>query len=106
MDGLISSGPSTVQSSLIMGILASVAVLLRLLAKTQTKVGFAADDYWIAISLAIYWAYAGVMVWSIFAGGGGLDMHNFIQGNYPGIRLYLQVQYLLIVKCCKTQYSP
>lgn len=89
--GAESSGSSTVYSVLAMGILASLAIVLRYLAKIETKVGLAADDYWIAVSLATYWAYAGVLMWCIFAGGGGLDTHKFVEGNKASVEIFFQV---------------
>lgn len=91
MDDVINSGRPNVISSLVMGILATISTSLRFLAKLETKVGLAADDYWISISLATYWAYAGVTIWSVFEGGGGLDMRNIARGNYAGITLYIKV---------------
>lgn len=91
MDSLATSGLSTVSSVLVMGFLASVAIVLRYLAKAQTQTGFAADDYWIGFSLAAYWANAGAMIWGIFVGGGGLDMHKIIERDYAGIAIYLKV---------------
>lgn len=91
MDNIIASGLSTVQSSIAMGVLASIGVALRYLAKAETKAGLAADDYWIAISLGTYWAGAGVMLWGVYIGGGGLNMHNFIDKNQRGIATYSQV---------------
>jgi hypothetical protein len=91
VDDIIGSGPPTVASSIAMGILASITVVLRFMVKIETRTGLTMDDYWISVSLATYWAYAGVMIWSIFDGGGGLDMRNFVQGNKAGITIYLQV---------------
>ena len=92
MEGVVNSGPTTVESSLVMGIIATVAVIFRFLAKRETTFGITVDDSWITFSLAAYWAYAGVMIWSVYGGGGGLDMRNFVQGNIAGITLYLQVR--------------
>lgn len=91
MDDIIKSGRSTVISSLTMGILATITTSLRFLAKLETKAGLAVDDYWITISLAIYWIYTGVAVWSIFHVGGGLDMPNIASGNLAAITLYVKV---------------
>lgn len=74
-----------------MGILATIATSLRFLAKLETEAGLAADDYWITISLATYWAYTGVALWSVFQGGGGLDMRNIAGGSSEGIILLLKV---------------
>lgn len=91
MDDILSSGPPTVKSSLIMGIFSGIAVAVRLYAKSITKVRFTTDDYWILFSLASYWAYIGLMIWNIFRGGGGLNMINFLTYNLDGIALYLKV---------------
>lgn len=88
---VVTSGPSTFHSTLVMGIFASGAVLLRYLAKVETKSGLAADDYGIAMSLITYWAYAGVIFWGIFAGGGGLDMHKLVEGDKAGATIYFKV---------------
>lgn len=90
-NGTATSGPPTFSSVLVMGILASLATALRYLAKTQTKAGFLADDYLVAMSLTVYWVYAGVTIWSVFVGGGGLDMHKIIEGDEASIAIYLQV---------------
>lgn len=74
-----------------MGVLSSIALALRIWAKSTTKAGFTADDYWILFSLATYWTYAGVMMWGIFGGGGGLNMINFRTKNIEGITIYLKV---------------
>lgn len=102
MDGLTFSNSSIMQSSLTMAILATIAVALRFVSKNETKAGLTGDDYWVVISLATFWAYVGVTLWGIFAGGGGLDMHNFLQGNLSGIQLYIKVSIslLLIIHLC------
>ena len=93
MEDIINSGPTTVVSSLVMGIIAAVAVIFRFMAKRETTFGITVDDGWITLSLAAYWAYAGVMIWSVYGGGGGLDMRNFVHGNRAGITRYLQVRW-------------
>ncbi len=91
MDDIISSGPPTLRSCLVMGVLSSMAVAVRTYTKHHTQAGVAWDDYWIWFALAAYWAYTGVMFWSIFEGGGGLDMINFKMLNMVGVTLYLKV---------------
>lgn len=49
-----------------MAVLATIAVLLRLLAKRWTKTGLKADDIWILLGLASFWAYVGVVVGGTF----------------------------------------
>ena len=91
MEGIIDSGRPSIESVLTMVVLSSIAVILRFLAKSGTKAGFAIDDYWIIAGLMTFWTYTGVMLWSIFDGGGGPDMDNFTQLNLTGIALYLKV---------------
>lgn len=92
MEDLTNRGFAIVHSSLTMGILATVAVVFRFLAKRETTFGITVDDHWITFGLAAYWAYAGVLVWCVFYGGGGLDMHNVVPGNIAGVTIYLQVR--------------
>lgn len=53
------------QTAIAMAVLATVAVFLRLLAKRFTKAGLKADDIWILLGLALFWAYVGVLVWGM-----------------------------------------
>ena len=92
MEDVINSGFTIVHSSLAMGILATVGVVFRFLAKRETTFGITIDDLWLTFGLAAYWAYVGVLVWTVFEGGGGLDMHNVVQGNIAGVTIYLQVR--------------
>lgn len=94
MDDIVKSGHPAVISTLVMGVLATVATSLRFLAKLETKAGLAADDYWIMISLATYWAYTAVTLWAVFKGGGGMDMPNIVKGDVTGITIYIQVRSL------------
>lgn len=48
-----------------MAVLATIAVFLRLFAKRCTKTGLKADDIWILLGLASFWAYVGVIVWGM-----------------------------------------
>ena len=48
-------------------ILASVAVCFRFIAKSTTKSGVRADDYWTLVGLLVFWAYLGVMLWGVYA---------------------------------------
>ncbi len=91
LDDITNSGRASFESSIAIGIIATAAVILRILAKLETKPGLAADDYWITTSLAFFWAYAGVLSWSIFEGGGGVHMRKIAEGSGAGITLYLQV---------------
>lgn len=50
-----------------MAILATITVFLRLLAKKCTKTGLKADDVWILLGLASFWAYVGVIIWGKYA---------------------------------------
>lgn len=43
-------------------ILSGVAVLLRLLTKTETKASFALDDWWIIAALAIFYVTVGLEI--------------------------------------------
>ncbi len=80
------------QSSLIMGVLSSLAVVVRIYTKSSTTAGIAKDDGCIWLALAVYWAYIGVLLWSVFDGGGGLDMPNFlIHKNMDGVTIFLKV---------------
>lgn len=89
--GLANCGPPAVFSALVMGILATMAIILRDLARKVTKTGPTVDHYWIASSIVIYWAYAGVTIWGVLVGGGGLDMHRIVWNDQAGIRIYLKV---------------
>ena len=48
-----------------MAVLATIAVFLRLLAKKFTQSGLKADDIWILLGLASFWAYLGVVFWGM-----------------------------------------
>ena len=91
MDGVMDSGRPIVESTIASGTLATISVVLRLIVKASTKVGLTFDDYWIVLSLLMYWAYGTVMIWGIFVGGGGIDMKNFVMFNWDGISVYLKV---------------
>jgi hypothetical protein len=44
-------GPQMNRLSVALGVIAFVAVLLRLVARSKSKASFAIDDYWISVSL-------------------------------------------------------
>jgi hypothetical protein len=88
---ITSSGRAIFDSSIAFAVIAPAAVILRFLAKLETKPGLAADDYWITTSLALYWAMTGVKLWTIFAGGGGVQMRKIAEGSDEGLKIYLQV---------------
>ena len=91
MDGVMDRGRPIVESTLASGALATISVVLRLIVKASTKAGLTFDDYWIVLSLLMYWAYGTVMIWGIFVGGGGIDMKSFVMLNMDGISVYLKV---------------
>lgn len=57
----------TLNTAVAMVVLATVAVCLRLLAKRCTTTGLKADDIWIFLGLACFWAYVGVLIWGILS---------------------------------------
>lgn len=57
-------GDKIIRLSVAMTILAGIAVFLRLLARPRTGASYAADDGWIAASLALFYAYMGLQIWS------------------------------------------
>lgn len=65
MAKLPSTGREVFNTAVAMTVLATVAVFLRLLAKRCTKTGLKADDIWILLALASFWAYVGVIIWGI-----------------------------------------
>ncbi|MCJ1478070.1 hypothetical protein MMC13_006745 [Lambiella insularis] len=82
-------------SAVIMGGLASVAVVLRFVAKSSTKNGRTADDVFIVLALLAYWADVSVQSWGTFAGGGGLGLPNLLSHNPESIALYTEAQTII-----------
>lgn len=87
----MTSGPKTVVWSITLGILLTIAVVLRFLAKYEVKSKFSIDDCWIIVGLVASWAATGVGIWAVFVAGGGLDMRNIAKGNYSSFKMFLQV---------------
>ncbi|KAI4220168.1 MAG: hypothetical protein LQ349_008157 [Xanthoria aureola] len=52
----------------------SLAVFLRMLAKSRTKYYFSNDDYWILAALLCFFAWAGPILYAIFGLAGSLDV--------------------------------
>ena len=57
-------GKQLLYTSTIFLILDVVAVVLRLIAKSRTKSGFALDDLWIILTLVVFAAWAGLVIGS------------------------------------------
>lgn len=62
MTRLAHDGKQIVATCIVFVILDTAAVALRILAKSQTKARFAADDAWIVAALLVYSAFIGVLV--------------------------------------------
>lgn len=93
---IVSSGYSTFVSATVMVVLATVAVIIRLVSKAFTKVRFSCDDHWIFLGLAAFWTYLGVLCLAVFKAGGGLDMRNLRETDCVEITLYLEVRRFLV----------
>lgn len=63
MLGLNKLGQQQFDASVICGVLGGTAVAIRLFCKVRHKQGIKADDYWIVIALAFYWAADAVAIW-------------------------------------------
>lgn len=100
----VSSGYSTFQSATVMVILATMAVIIRLVSKTFTKARFSLDDYWIVLTLAAFWTYLGLLCWAVFKAGGGLDMRNLREFDFAAILLYVEVRKIFRISCETTGY--
>lgn len=50
--------------SLVMIVLTGLAVFLRFMTRAQSSAVFAADDWWLLISLSSYYAFMGLQIWS------------------------------------------
>ena len=64
MGNLSAGGLAIIRVAVSMLVLDVFTVSLRLLARSYTKVKFAADDFWILAALAISIANIGVEIWS------------------------------------------
>lgn len=109
MDHVSSTVYNIIVSAVTMGIIATIAVFLRLSAKRLTKAGFTIDDYWITFALVSFWVYIGVMLWGMcfhktdwnkltssttagmFDGAGGASMTNNRNFKFSGYRIFLKV---------------
>lgn len=109
MGPVSSTGYNIIVSAVTMGILATMAVFLRIIAKRLTKAGFTIDDYWIMFALVCFWVYIGVMLWGMcfhksgrnkltpsttagmFDGAGGASMTNIYNFKFSGYRIFLKV---------------
>lgn len=91
----VSIGYSAFESSTVMAVLATLAVIIRFVSKSFTKARFSSDDCWIFLSLAAFWTHLGLSSWAIFKGGGGLDMQNLRDMDRIGITLYFKVRKFL-----------
>lgn len=58
-----SSGHTIINLCISFAVIDSVAVILRLLAKRSTKVGFAADDAWVVASVSCFYVFVGTIIW-------------------------------------------
>lgn len=91
MDEIQRSGYMTIEVGTSMVLLATIAVSVRFISKTFTKARFSFDDYWIFLSLALFWTNLGLLYWAVFKGGGGLDMPNVREKNLKAISRYTKV---------------
>lgn len=87
----ITDGHGLFESSVSCSVLATVALALRFVAKGRLGKGLTWDDYWLVLSLGIFWSYNGVLLYGIFVAGGGLDMPNILSFNILSIELCLKV---------------
>ena len=64
MLALKEDGKRLLSTSIVFLVLDPIAVLLRLIAKSKTKSGFALDDLWILITLVVFAAWAALVIGS------------------------------------------
>jgi len=65
MDQLNADGAHIFFTGIHFGILATIAVLLRLLTRRFIKARYGWDDWWIIFTLVVFYAYLGVMIWGV-----------------------------------------
>ncbi|MCJ1466570.1 hypothetical protein MMC07_005190 [Pseudocyphellaria aurata] len=92
---LSSSGHGIIGSGIALAIVASVAVVLRLVAKRvakrATQGGIATDDYWIIFAATTFWVYVGVELWGIYVGAGGANLDNLRTMDPPALAIFFKV---------------
>ena len=80
-------------------LLATIAVVLRFVARAKKHVGIALDDWLIVLSLLFYAAVTGVAIWNVLAGDYNLDIRTL---PLPVLELTLkvcgQILALLLIK--------
>ena len=63
---LKASGETTLRTTVALVVLATLAVILRLVTKLRTKAALLPEDWTIIFSLPLFYAYAGVLLQSMF----------------------------------------
>lgn len=90
MDNLSPAGDRIFIATVVGCAISTVAVLLRFYCKYAIKAGFQMDDAWMIFSMLAYYSAAGVTIWGLEKGGGGLPTETLIvEGKFDIIRIYL-----------------
>ena len=65
MEPLTADGMSIFVTGIVFGILATIAVALRLLTRSFVKAKYGWDDWWIIFTLLAFYAYLGLVIFSV-----------------------------------------
>jgi hypothetical protein len=92
---LNANGKRSLGSGIAFLVLAPIAVPARFYSKSLTKAKYAADDWWITLSLVAFSAFFGVELWGIISGGGGENIQS-LMFDFATLQTYIKSLYTLI----------